>query len=143
MTTTTTATLTQTIDAPLRQVATDLADAERHPEWGTEFFAGPALPDDDGSVRVQVPMMGGPARMKIEAHLDQGIIDIYLAPGDAPFGDAPIPVRLVPNGDGVDVLWTLGRPDGISDEAWDEGLRSMGRELENLRSRHENGSHGG
>ena len=86
---------------------------------------------------VQIPMMGGPARMRIDADVDRGIIDLYLAPGDAPFGE-PLPVRLVPNGEGVDVLWTLGRPEGVPDPAWEDGLRSMQRELANLKARHEN-----
>ncbi|MFQ5558353.1 MAG: hypothetical protein ACE5GB_12715 [Acidimicrobiales bacterium] len=118
-------------------MAADLAAPINHPEWATEFFAGPASENDDGSVSVSVPMMGGPARMNIEADVDRGIIDVYLAPDQVPFGD-PIPVRLVPNGDGVDVLWTLGRPDGIPDPAWQQGLDSMARELANLKARHEN-----
>lgn len=136
MATTETSTVTETIDAPFATVAADLAAAENHPEWATEFFSGPAIANDDGSVAVTVPMMGGPARMKVEAIVEQGIIDLYLAPGDAPFGD-PLPVRLIPNGDGVDVLWTLGRPDGVPDQGWQAGLASMKRELANLKQRHE------
>jgi hypothetical protein len=53
---------TLTVDTPVVKVAADLADPTTHPEWATEFYAGP--------------------------------------------------VRLVPNGDGVDVLWTLARFPG-------------------------------
>ncbi len=137
MTTNTTATLTETIDAPPATVAADLADPMNHPFWATEFFAGPAADRGDGTVAVQIPMMGGSARMRVDADIDRGIIDLYLAPGDAPFGE-PLPVRLVPNGEGVDVLWTLGRPEGVPDPAWEDGLRSMQRELANLKARHEN-----
>ena len=50
---------------------------------------------------------------------------------------APIPVRLVPNGDGVDVLWTLARFPGVTDQAWQQGLAAMVRELQALKRRHE------
>jgi hypothetical protein len=136
MTTTDTTTLTETIDAPLLTVAADLADPINHPIWATEFFDGPAEARDDGSVAVVVPMMGGPARMRIDADVDRGIIDLFLAPGEAPYGD-PLPVRLIPNGSGVDVLWTLGRPPQLPDEAWSHALASMQRELTVLKQRHE------
>ena len=129
-------TLAVTIDAPPERVARDLADPATHPEWGTEFFAGPARPLDGGEVAVTVPMMGGEARMRIDADVERGIVDLYLAPAGAPFG-APIPARLVPNGDGVDVLWTLARMPGVPEEAWRAGLASMERELDALRRRHE------
>lgn len=136
MTTHHTRTLTVTIDAPLGVVAADLADAANHPAWATEFFAGPGELQPDGTLAVPVPMMGGPTSFRVEADVERGIIDLYLAPEGAPFGP-PVPVRLIPNGDGVDVLWTLGRPDGIPDGAWESGLASMGRELSNLQQRHE------
>ncbi|MFV2062098.1 MAG: hypothetical protein ACC726_01130 [Chloroflexota bacterium] len=136
MTTMTTETVAITIDAPLRQVATDLADPARHPDWATEFFSGPARKTDEDWV-VPVPRMGGDARLKIEADVATGRIDMFLAPLGAPFGP-PLPVRVVPNGDGCDVLFTLARFPGQDDETWDSGLASMRRELEQLRALYEN-----
>lgn len=136
MATQTTRTVAVTIDAPIEQVARDLADPATHPEWGTEFFAGPALPGADGEVHVNVPLMGGPARLRVESDVERGIVDLYLAPGDAPYGPA-LPIRLVRNGDGVDVLFTLTRFPGQGDGAWEAGVASMKRELDGLRRRHE------
>ena len=62
---------------------------------------------------------------------------MFLAPLGAPFGP-PLPVRVVPNGDGCDVLFTLARFPGQDDETWDSGLASMRRELEQLRALYEN-----
>ena len=81
-------------------------------------------------------MMGGEVRHRIDADIAQGIVDLYYAPPGAPYGP-PIPVRLVPNGDGVDVLWTLARFPEVSDQAWQQGLASMARELQALKRRHE------
>lgn len=136
MTVASTRTLTVTIDAPYDVVCADLGDPSNHPAWATEFFAGPATRQPDGSVLVPAPMMGGVVHFAVEADPATGHVNLYLAPEGAPFGD-PLPVRLLRNGSGVDVLWTLTRPDGIPDAAWDGALASMSVELGNLRRRHE------
>ena len=136
MATFTSSTLAITIDAPLEQVAADLADPTSHPEWATEFFSGPVVPTPDGEFRATVPRMGGDVRLRVDTDRACGRVDLYLAPLDAPYGP-PLPIRVVPNGDGCDVLFTLNRFPGTPDEAWEEGLTSMRRELENLRSRYE------
>lgn len=136
MTTMTTETVRITIDAPFAEVVSDLADPSTHPEWGSEFFSGPARPGDEGEVLVTVPRMGGEVRSKVVTNVESGSIDLYLAPIGEPFGP-PIPVRVIPNADGVDVLFTLARFPGQSDREWEEGLASMARELTQLKARHE------
>jgi len=125
------------IEAPPEVVAKDLADPATHSDWATEFIDGPPLERlDDGSVVVNIPAMGGASRFKVDADVQLGILDLYLAPGDAPFGP-PLPVRLVANGDGVDVLWVLARPPMMDDEQWGYAQESMSRELQDLKLRHE------
>lgn len=136
MSTLTTKTLTATIDAPFARVAKDLSDPTTHPEWGTEFFAGPAERMEDGAVLANIPAMGGEVRYQVEADVARGIFDIYLAPAGQDFGP-PLPVRLLHNGDGVDVLWTLAKQPGMPEAVWQEGLASMERELDHLKRRHE------
>ncbi len=137
MPTSQTAVLSVTIDAPFDVVGADLADPRTHGEWATEFIAGPAEPGpDDDTVIVPVPAMGGPTRFTIDADVERGMLDLYLAPGDVPFGP-PLPVRLVPNGDGVDVLWVLGRNPMMDDATWQQAQDSMLRELIALKARHE------
>ena len=136
MSTLETATISMTINAPPESVSADLADPSSHLEWATEFFSGTAEDQGDGTWQVTVPRMGGPVLLRIDGDTTQGVIDMYLAPLGAPFG-APLPVRVVPNGDGSDVLFTLARFPNQSDEEWVEGLRSMERELTNLKARHE------
>ncbi|VAW95269.1 hypothetical protein MNBD_GAMMA21-1433 [hydrothermal vent metagenome] len=131
-----TKTLTVSIDAPFNAVADDLANPITHPEWATEFFTGDAVPNDKGGVNANVPMMGGPVKFEIKADAKQGILDLFLAPETGKFGD-PLPVRLIRNGDGVDVLWTLTRYPGMPDIAWQLGLDSMNKELVSLKKRHE------
>ena len=136
MSTLTTQTVSVTIDAAPKQVSADLMNVESHPEWGTEFFSEGVEDLGDGSWRVNIPMMGGNARMRIDGNEALGIIDMYIAPEGVPFG-APLPVRVVPNGDGSDVLFTLTRLPGQTDEDWQAGIASMQRELTRLKERHD------
>ncbi len=137
MPTMTTETITVTIDAAFDDVVADLADPSTHPEWATDFFAGPATAGENpGEASVTIPAMGGPARVRIDADPKCGRIDMALAPEGAPYGP-PLPIRVIPNGDGVDVLFTLTRLPGQPDAEWIAGLGGMRRELENLRRRHE------
>jgi hypothetical protein len=136
MSTLETTTVTVTIDAPLETVSADIADPASHLEWATEFFSGSAEDVGDGTWRMNVARMGGPVLMRIDGDIALGVIDMYLAPVGAPFG-APLPVRVIPNGGGSDVLFTLTRLPGQTDQEWTEGLHSMKRELENLKTRHE------
>lgn len=129
-----TETLKITIAAPYERVVADLADGRTHGEWATEFFSGPVTDAGGGTLVADVPAMGGPVRMSVDADRARGVIDLYLAPADKPFGP-PLPVRVVPNGEGADVLWTLARFPGVPDEAWSDARASMARELEALRSR--------
>ena len=134
MSTLDTATVTETIDAPPERVSADLTDPSSILEWSTEFFSGTAEDQGNGTWQMNVPRMGGPVVMRIDSDTTQGVIDMYLAPVGAPFG-APLPIRVVPNGDGSDVLFTLARFPNQSDEEWTEGLQSMKRELKNLKTR--------
>lgn len=136
MATLVTETVRVTIDAPFEKVVSDLADPSTHHEWGTEFFSGPPQLLGNGEMAVTVPRMGGEVRMKVDADPASGRIDLYLAPPGLPYG-APLPVRVIPNADGVDVLFTLARFPGQSDDEWNGGLASMARELEHLKARHE------
>ncbi|HHJ17557.1 MAG TPA: hypothetical protein ENJ80_12745 [Gammaproteobacteria bacterium] len=129
-------TLTVAIDAPYEKIMTDLADPMTHPEWAKEFFAGPAEKSKYGYVLAPVPMMGGAVKFKIESDITLGILDLYLAPPDADFG-TPLQVRVIRNGDGANVLWTLLRFPGMSDSNWEDGLVSMSKELCELKKRHE------
>ena len=71
-------------------------------------------------------------RYRQEVDLDRGVLDVFLAPMGSDFGP-PLPVRVVPNGDGADVLWTLARFPETPDAAWQAGLESMARELSQLK----------
>ena len=121
-----------TIDRPFDEVTRYVADPSSAHTWATEFFAGPLQEGQGEEFIATVPMMGGEVRYRQDVDLDRGVIDVFLAPKGGEFGP-PLPVRVVPNGEGADVLWTLARFPGTPDQAWEGGLESMARELDNLK----------
>jgi hypothetical protein len=129
-------TLTVTIDAPLVKVAADLADPTTHPDWATEFYAGPVRPAAGGDFIAPVPMMGGQVRHRIDADIAPGAPGPLLRPPGRGLWPAD-PGPAGPQRRRVDVLWTLARFPGVSDQAWQQGLAAMARELQALKRRHE------
>ena len=123
-----------TVMAPVDEVARDLAELTRHAEWATEFFDGPIEAIEGGEYVATVPRMGGRVHMRVDAHIATGAIDMYIAPEAEPFGPA-LPIRVIPNLDGCDVLFTLSRFPGTPDAQWEDGLRSMDRELQRFADR--------
>ena len=121
MTTFTTKTIVATIDAPFDKVAPDLAEPFTYPKWGAEFFAGPVRQDSGGGLIVRVPAKGGYVQYHVKTDFEHGIFDVFIAPLDGHFGP-PLPVRLLRNGGGVDVLWTLIRFPGMPNESWEQGI---------------------
>lgn len=132
MGTTNTGVIKQTIDAPLEAVVAVLADGTRHPEWGTTFFSSPAERIGEDEYRSTSPLMGGPITYRIDAHPDLGVLDLYLAREGEPYRQ-PLPVRVVRNGDGADVLFVLSQSPQQSDEYFAQAVAGMGEELANLR----------
>ncbi|MEO0930858.1 MAG: hypothetical protein AAFY14_09435 [Pseudomonadota bacterium] len=129
-----TRTLTVDIDAPFSAVMSELSDPMQHPSWATEFFDGEAEVDTNNEVCVCVPRLGGICRMKVEADVELGIVDIYLARKPDEFGK-PLPVRVIENGQGATVLWTLSQFPGLPDDAFTAGCASMQLELDTLKSK--------
>lgn len=133
MTTSESATLTITVNAPYEQVLEQISDPLNHVAWDRDFFVGPARRGDHwNEARVSVPAVGGPARIRIETQRGCGALEVYLAAGEAPFGD-PAHVRLERNGQGVDVLWTIRRSQGTPDELWQLTQSAMRRFLQKLK----------
>lgn len=110
-----------------------------HPSWATEFFQGAAEEEEGGQVRVNVPRLGGPCRMRIDAMPNLGIVDVYLASGEDAYGK-PNPVRVIENGDDTTVLWTLSQFPGMPDDVFANGRASMQKELTTLKSKLEAGA---
>jgi hypothetical protein len=74
----------------------------------------------------------GPLGFRFVPRNDLGVLDHYVTPPGGP--ETLNPMRVVPNGEGSEVLFTLCAPPGVPDEAWAEDARLVARDLAALKA---------
>lgn len=105
-------TLSVSIAVPATDVYAFIADPRRLPEWATGLGANPtSLPD--GGWRVETP--AGPMRVAFALANDFGVADHVVTPLTGGDPAVYVPLRVVPNGTGSEVLLTLFQQPGMSD----------------------------
>lgn len=119
-----------TIQRPFAVVAGYLSNPLTYSAWATKYFTGPVVEVDQDTYRV--PTVAGERRLRVVMDVERGIFDIYLAPLDQAFSYA-LPVRVLANGDGADVLFTLTREPELTDSEWDESLLALEHELHEIK----------
>lgn len=87
-------------------------DPRNLPRWAAGLASG-VEPADDGWWRGESPM--GPVRVRFAPDNDLGVLDhtVVLPDGTATLN----PLRVLPHGDGAEVVFTLRRAPGQDDEA--------------------------
>ena len=82
-------------------------------EWASGLSASPLVQDDD---RWTAAGPEGPVRIKFTDRNAFGVMDHHVDLGTGT--EVHVPMRVVPNGAGAEVLVTLFRRPGMSDEAF-------------------------
>lgn len=95
--------------------ASGLTDSELRPDGASWIADGP-----DGAIRV-----------RFTPHNELGVMDHVIDTGDNQH--VHIPLRIVPNGDGAEVMLTLFRQPGMSDEVFARDAKWITRDLRRLR----------
>lgn len=104
----------RTISVPIARPPADVYayvyDAANMPRWATAFVRA-IRPDGDGWI-AETP--DGAMRLRFVPRNDLGVLDhvVTVASGQ----DVLNPMRVVPNGDGSEVLFTVFQLPGMSDE---------------------------
>jgi hypothetical protein len=82
----------------------------------------------------------GQAKVRIMERNDLGILDHYVRLLSSPnVGEEVfVPMRVVQNGDGSEVVFTIYQLEGMSEEKYAEDLRMVEQDLQNLKSIVEN-----
>jgi hypothetical protein len=121
-------TLSVAIARPPRAVYDFVYDVGTWPRWATAFCLA-AHPDGDGWV---IDTVDGPMPLRMTPHNDLGVLDhtVTVAPGVEVLN----PMRVVANGDGSEVLFTLFQPPGASDERFRDDARLVRGDLITLKS---------
>ncbi len=120
------ATRAVTVRRPFAAVVAYLTDPLRYSEWAIDYFTSPVTEIDEQTYRVTT--VAGDRRLRVDVDAERGVIDLYLAPLDSAFS-YPLPIRVLTNGDGADVLFTLTREPELSDAEWDSSLLALENEL--------------
>ena len=103
-------TISVSIGRPPAEVYAYVYDAANMPQWATAFVRA-IRPDGDGWM-VETPE--GAMPLRFVPRNDLGVLDhvVTVAPGQ----DVLNPMRVVANGDGSEVLFTVFQLSGMSDE---------------------------
>jgi hypothetical protein len=74
----------------------------------------------------------GPIRIRFTPHNEHGVMDHFVDTGDG--NRVHIPLRIVQNGDGAEVMLTLFRQPGMDDERFAADAKWINRDLKSLKT---------
>lgn len=133
-------TLHVSIAAPTTDVYAFIADPRRLPQWATGLGAAPT-PLPDGAWRVETP--AGPMRVAFAPPNDFGVVDHIVTPLKGGDTAVDVPLRVVPNGPGSEVLLTLFQQPGMSDAQYAADAALVQADLARLKHalEHDGGRH--
>ena len=120
-------TLSASIDCPPGRVYEFVANPENLPRWATAFCR--SVRRSEAGWIVETP--DGPVGIRFVAPNELGVLDHYvsLAPGVEILN----PMRVVPNGAGSELIFTLFQLPGTSEERLAEDVKLVERDLRTLR----------
>lgn len=132
MTTHPSRTLSVSIGRPPGDVYAFASDPENLPKWAKGL--GESVRKHSSGWIVETPQ--GPMQLRFAERNPFGVLDHYVT---TPSGiEVYVPMRVVSNGDGSEVLLTLFRLPGMSDERYAEDQRLVERDLRALKDLLEN-----
>lgn len=121
-------TQTVTIDAPPEKVLRFVADGRNLPRWAIGF-AKDVRPHEYGWM---VTTGQGEVSLAIDSHEATGTVDFHLRP--APGVEATAYARVVPNGDGAELVFTQLQQPGTPDAVFDHLVAAVRHELVALKA---------
>jgi hypothetical protein len=129
-------TLSVSIAVHPTQVYAFVSDPRNLPQWAKGFCH--AVRREEGGWIVETPQ--GPVKLRFAEQNTCGVLDHYVTP---PTGEEIyVPMRVLPNGTGSEVLFTLFHPPDMSEEAFKEDVAVVGRDLRILKMVLEKGEQG-
>lgn len=120
-------TLSVSINCDPKAVYVFVSNGANLPRWATAFCKS-AKPSKDGWL-VDTPQ--GSVTIRLAGKNAFGIVDHDVIPASGPA--VHVPMRIVPNGSGAEVLFTLVRTPEMSDARFAEDLRLVEQDLATLK----------
>jgi hypothetical protein len=122
-------TQTITIGAPAKEVYAFVAEPGNLPRWAVGFAREIRPEDDHWQVRTG---SGAEVRLRFRTDAELGIVDFVMEP--APGVVAVAYSRVLPHGDGADVVFTQQQTPGMADDSFDAQVAALGHELTVLKA---------
>jgi hypothetical protein len=121
-------TLSVSIECPLGCVYEFVSNPENLPKWATAFCR--SVRKSGGEWIVETP--DGPMTIKFVGRNDFGVLDhtVTVKPGIEILN----PMRVVPNGSGSEIIFTVYQSPGISNEKFAEDRGFVERDLKTLKN---------
>lgn len=107
------------LEVPYDTAFAYISNPRNQPKWAINFVK--EVKETDQGLIMVTPM--GEVPFRFESDSQSGVIDIVMG------GGAPLPTRLVRNGDGCEFMFTLFRPEGMPEEAWQGQAAGLAEEL--------------
>jgi len=105
-----------------------VSNPENLPKWAKMFCR--SIKKSNGGWIVETPQ--GPVNVRFSKRNDFGVLDHYVS--SAPGVEVFVPMRVVANGSGSEVIFTLFQPAGMSDEKFAEDIGWVKQDLHHLKS---------
>ena len=121
-------TLGITIDRPFPEAYGFAARPENFRLWAAGL--ADSLHQEGGDWIAQTPE--GRATVRFTQANAYGVLDHVVSLPERP--DIVIPFRMIPNGDGTEVLFTLFRQPGMTDEQFEADAQAVERDLKTLKT---------
>jgi uncharacterized protein YndB with AHSA1/START domain len=120
-------TLSISIDCQPARVYEFVSNPENLPKWATAFCKSVTKSNNDWIM--QTPR--GSMKVRFAEKNAFGVLDHYVTP--APELEVYVPMRVLPNGSGSEVIFTLFRLADMSNEQFAEDVGMVERDLETLK----------
>lgn len=102
------------------------------PKWAKTFCRSIQKVNDEWII--ETPQ--GPVKIRITGRNDFGILDHYVSPAQS--AEVFVPMRVVSNGSGSEVIFTVFQQSGMSDENYAKDILLVEQDLRTLKSILEN-----
>jgi hypothetical protein len=121
-------TLSLSIHAPLKKAYDYISDAANLPAWAPGFFLSVERVDGKWVAKTTI----GPVGIRFADRNPFGILDHFVKVDSGP--ETANPMRLIPNGTGCELLFTLFRTPEMSEPQFAEDAETVLRDLRNLKA---------
>jgi len=105
-----------------------ISNLENLPKWAKTFCK--SIEKISGNWIMQTDQ--GPLQIRLADKNEFGVLDHYLKPASG--NEVFVPMRVVPNGSGCEIIFTVFQQPGMSKENFYKDIELVNQDLENLKA---------